>query len=288
MAGEDMRGDATGLHRGFLSGVGRRWRWIVGGTLAGIIGSAGLRPCRPATLRRRRHGASGGARAPRPWGRRICARRRGPGGLARLGRPRPRGGRTVGAGRVPRVRGRRRFRPERGRCVSVSPQHRAHPWIAGDRDHVHLTRSEPRGAGRQHGRRTCRSVSERGEGALRPGRRELACRQDRGRQGQGRQRRSEGRGAPRRLRPPVRRRRTDGRARSGVRPQREALRRARRDGRGGREGVAPARSRARGPLGGRAAVDRRRITPATAGSAGRAQGRDRRRVAELCCRCIRG
>jgi uncharacterized protein involved in exopolysaccharide biosynthesis len=40
MAGEDVRGDATGARGGFLSGVGRRWRWIVGGTLAALIGSA--------------------------------------------------------------------------------------------------------------------------------------------------------------------------------------------------------------------------------------------------------
>ena len=40
MAGEQAKGDPTGARRGFLSGVGRRWPWMAGGTLAALIGSA--------------------------------------------------------------------------------------------------------------------------------------------------------------------------------------------------------------------------------------------------------
>ncbi len=39
MAGEHATGDATGARGGFLSSVGRRWRWMVGGTAAALIGS---------------------------------------------------------------------------------------------------------------------------------------------------------------------------------------------------------------------------------------------------------
>jgi uncharacterized protein involved in exopolysaccharide biosynthesis len=40
MAGEHAKGHATGARRGFLSDVGRRWPWMVGGTVAALIGSA--------------------------------------------------------------------------------------------------------------------------------------------------------------------------------------------------------------------------------------------------------
>ena len=39
MAGEQVRDDAIGARPGLLSGLGSRWRWIAGGTLAALIGS---------------------------------------------------------------------------------------------------------------------------------------------------------------------------------------------------------------------------------------------------------
>ncbi len=200
MAGEHARGDATGARRGFLSAVGRRWPWMAGGTLAALIGSAAFVLAVPPRYAAVATVLAGERRPPRPRSRGALGSRGRPSGYACLGRPRPRGGRPAGARRESRVCRRRRFGRARGRCVSLAADRRARAWIAGDRDHVRLARPGACGAGREHGRRTRRAVSERGASALLPRGRDVARKENRRRQDQGRRRRGEGRGGPGRVR----------------------------------------------------------------------------------------
>ena len=196
-----MRGDATGLHGGFLpasaaAGAGSLAERWPGSSVRppSSLSSRHATPPSPRCFRRRPRSPSRGR--PHLRTKTRSRRTRSLADLARAAVERlalaayPEFADDAGSGRSAADAFLSRL------SIAPTPGSRAIAITFTSRDRNLAARGANTVAG------LCRSVSERGEGALRPGRRELACRQDRGRQGQGRQRRSEGRGAPRRLRPP--------------------------------------------------------------------------------------